>query len=56
MKLTPPLTALTQRNLERTGMGDPIEPLDPMLTFVIIMSGPLLLGVMVWVAMQCLDP
>ena len=50
MKLTPALTALTQRSL------DPIEPLGPILTFAIIMSGPLLLGVMVWVAIQWLDP
>ena len=49
MKLTPPLTALTQQSL------DPIEPLDPILTVAIIMSGPLLLGVMVWVAIKWLD-
>jgi hypothetical protein len=50
MKLTPPLTALTQQGL------DPIDPLGPILTVAIIMSGPLLLGVMVWVAIKWLDP
>ena len=39
-----------------TGMGDPIEPLDPLLSFAITMTGPLLLGAMVWVATKWLDP
>jgi len=51
----PPWITLTQRSLEGTGMGDPIEPLNPMLTVAITMSGPLLLGVMVWVAINWLD-
>ena len=54
--ILPPWITLTQRSLEGTGMGHPIEPLHPMFTFSIIMSGPLLLGVMVWVAMKWLDP
>ena len=33
-----------------------MEPLDPALSFSISKSGPLLLGVMVWVAMKWIDP
>jgi hypothetical protein len=55
MNLTTPMTGLTQQSIESAGMGDPIEPLDPTLTFAIIMSGPLVVGVMVWVAMKWFD-
>jgi hypothetical protein len=55
MNLTTPMTALTQQSIEGAGMRDPIEPLDPTLTFAIIMSGPLVVGVMVWVAIKWFD-
>ena len=53
--ILPPWITLTQRSLEGNGMGHPIQPLNPVFTFAIIMSVPLLLGVMVWVTMEWFD-